>query len=106
MIAFCPKEEDLVYGNFDCEDTYNGNGEAQVIYETIQYKKFNNFRISLMGNPSAGEQLSFSILTKSNNKVDISAAISEISNFLNSLGFDLDDYEYAASICGFCGPQD
>lgn len=106
VVAYCPKAEDLIYGNFDCKDEYNGTGEARVVYETLQFHEFNNARFSIIGNPSVGEKLSISILTPTDYETDKSKAIAEFSEYMNSLGFDLEDYEYAASTCGFCGPQD
>lgn len=106
VTAFCPKSEDLIYGDFNCQDSYSGNAEAQIIYETLQYKDLANSRISLIGDPSLGENLTISILTRSDDENTTSAAIEEIAEFIGLLGFALEDYDYAASTCGVCGPQD
>ena len=105
-IAYCLKESDLTYGNFDCKDDYGNKAEAKIIYETMYNHPFQHSTINLIGNPSAGEELSIGIRTSSNIKEDISKAKEEVSNYLSSLGFNLEDYKYAISDCGLCLPED
>ena len=105
-MVFCPKTEDLIYGDFGCKDSYNNHANRRIVYEALQPKEFDNFSVGLIGDVYNGDQLTLSIFTESDEESVKQAAISELSGYISSLGFDINEFEYVASSCGLCQPQD
>ena len=95
-MAFCLHEDELIYENFNCKDSYNNYGESLVVYDLLRYKDFSNFTVGLSGDIYKGEALNIHINTISNEESFVSSAISEVSEYLSSLGFNLNDFEYSA----------
>ncbi len=95
-MAFCLHKDELIYENFNCKDSYNNYGESLVVYDLLRYKDFSNFTVGLSGDIYKGEALNIHINTISNEESFVSSAISEVSEYLSSLGFNLNDFEYSA----------
>jgi len=93
-LAFCVNEDELLYEDFECRDGYNGYGEDVVVYNLLQNKAFNNFTISLYGDVYNGEPLTITINTDSDENSVKNAAVGEVSSYLSSIGFDLNDFDY------------
>lgn len=93
LMAFCPREDELVYGNFDCKDEYDGLGLDMVVYNLLHRRMFQNSTIWL-SDVYGGEPLTMTINTRSDDEAAKAAAVQEVSGYLSSLGFSLDDFEY------------
>lgn len=93
-IALCPSQSELIYGDFDCKDSYADNIEDIIVFDMLHHKTFDSFTIDLVGDFYNGESLSLRISTGSSDKVSQNAAVSEISDYLSSLGFNLEDFDY------------
>lgn len=93
LMAFCPKKDEMIYGNFDCMDNYSGRGLDIIVYYLLRYKMFSSFTVGL-SNIQTGEPLTFSINISSDDEAVENEAIQEIANYLANLGFNLDDFEY------------
>lgn len=100
--VYCPSNEDLIYGEFECHDQYKNNAEAQILYGLVKYKLFDGFTVGLIGNPSAGEKLSFHLNTSSDEPATKNKAITTLREYIESLGFNPDNYEYSASAYECC----
>lgn len=95
-MAFCLQSEELIYGDFNCKDSYNGHGTDLVVYDLLRYKEFYDFTVGLSGDIYDNEMLNIHINTISNEEPVVSVAVSEVSNYLSSLGFSLEDFKYNA----------
>lgn len=98
FLAFCPKETDLIYGEFECIDEYKGMGETRLVYDMISGKPFSNFTVGMLGDVANNGQLSLLINTKTDSESDKNAAVKELSDYLSSLGINLEDYEYSVGL--------
>lgn len=94
LMAFCPKADELIYGDFDCKDAYDGQGLDIAVYNILRHKLFSDFTVGL-SDIYAYEPLTISINVNANNDSARSAAIEEVSGYLAALGFDLNDFKYA-----------
>ena len=94
LMAFCPREDELVYGNFDCKDEYDGQGLDIVVYNLLRYKMFSDFTVGL-SNVYDGEPLVIGINVSSDDESAKAAAVQEVSDYLSDLGFSLDGFEYS-----------
>ena len=94
VLTYCPRERDLIYGDFECKDEYNGIAEAKVIDETLYSTMFSNSTVVKNDNYWNGAPLTFKINLKENDDSLKDAAVKEVADYLSSLGFSLDDYEY------------
>lgn len=96
MMVMCPSEEQLVYESFDCVDDYNQNGESLILYAYINENSFEGFDVIL---PDDFNQ--FVVISGFNIRVDgeIDSELSVIAlkNFIKSLGFDAEKFEYSVS---------
>lgn len=101
-IFFCLDESELIYGEFNCSDNYPKNIKDRVLYEMVKRKTFSNFTVGLLGDVYKNETLSFHLNTINDDRATLNSAISELSNYLSSLGFNLNDYEYSASSYSCC----
>lgn len=95
-MAFCPREEDLIYGDFDCRDKYGNRADQQIVYEMLQEKDFDGFAVYVDGDVYHDGELMIDIRTPSNDNEVVEEAINSVSNYLSSLGFELQDYNYTA----------
>ena len=93
LMAFCPREDELIYGNFNCKDEYDGQGLDIAAYNLLRYTMFSDFTVGL-SNVYDGEPLMLNINISSNDESAKAAAIQEVSDYLSDLGFNLDDFEY------------
>ena len=92
-IFYCTEEN---FGESKCQDDYPDNIEDQIIYEMVRNKTFSNFTVGLVGDVYNGGKLSFRLNTLSDDPRVISEAEDELSEYLSSLGFSLENYEYTA----------
>lgn len=93
LMVFCPKESEIIYDDFNCKDDYDGHGLDIIVYNLLRYKMFSNFTVGL-SNVYNGEPLTLDINVNSDSEATKDAAVQEISNYLSSLGFGLDDFKY------------
>ncbi len=96
-LAFCLDEDELIYGDFGCKDGYNGYGADTVVYDLLKNKTFTNAVLSLSGDVYNGEPLMINIYVDSDNDSVRADATEEISSYLDSVGFDLEDFDYKIS---------
>lgn len=96
-VAFCLDKEKLIYGDFDCRDKYDGNGADVIAYGLLKYYAFDGFSLKLSDSYD-GKPLDIEIgITTGNGEPDASAedaAVQKLSEYLASLGFDLEDFSY------------
>ena len=97
-LAFCLDEDELIYGDFGCKDKYDGYGADTVAYGLLQNKTFGNAVLSLSGDVYNGEPLMINVYVDSNDDSVVATAIEEISSYLASTGFDLEDFDYEVSV--------
>lgn len=102
VAVLCPKDNELIYGDFDCQDDYRHNGEDNILAQFIGSKLFSNFSVAVVGDAAAGEHISFDIRVESDEPEVTASAVTELSNFLRQLGFSLDDYEYTVGTYTCC----
>ena len=93
-LAFCPDEDELIYGDFGCKDKYDGYGAGTVVYDLLQNKTFNNAVLSLSGDVYNGKPLMINIYIDSDNDSVAAVAVGEISSYLAGIGFELEDFNY------------
>ncbi len=93
LMAFCPKSDELIYGDFGCKDAYDGHGLNIAVYNLLRYNLFSDFTVGL-SDTYLYEPLTISINTSSGSDSAKSAAVEEVSAYLAALGFDLNDFEY------------
>lgn len=94
-LAFCLDSEDLIYGDFECKDAYNGRGSDIVVHDLLQDKTFENSVVNLAGDVYNGERLIIHIYTNSDEESIEETAVDEVSSYLSNVGFDLEDFEYS-----------
>ena len=93
-MAFCLDDDELVYGGFDCKDDYSGHGKDLVVYGVLRYKLFGDFTVGLVSDVIGGEALEFRINTATDDSEAKDFAVSRVSKYLSSLGFDINDFRY------------
>lgn len=93
MMAFCLKEDEMIYGNFDCKDNYNGHGLDIVTYNLIRDHSFSNFSIAL-SDIYVGDPLKITIQLFPKDGASKATAVQELSEYLSESGINLDDFEY------------
>lgn len=96
-LAFCLDKDELIYGDFGCKDGYNGHGADTVVYDLLKNKTFTNAVLSLSGDVYNGEPLMINIYVDSDDDSVRADATEEISSYLDSVGFDLEDFDYEIS---------
>ena len=94
FIAFCPKESDLIYGEFDCHDDYRGDAEGIMAREVLVGKELDHASIVVEGDPSKNEKLFISLQTEDESQDAHDAAIAETTEYLNGIGINFEDYDY------------
>ena len=102
-MVLCLPDRDLVYDDFNCQDEYSGNGDDQIVYDLLRSKLFSNFTAGVTGDVQNGEPLNIKINTLSDDESVKSAAVAEVAEYLESLGFNLSDYEYSVNSYECCG---
>lgn len=98
VLSYCPDEDELINGDFKCKDAYNGRGNDIVVHDILLNKTFSNFAVGVSGDVYNGEPLSISINTYSDDETTKESAIEEVSSYLSSVGFDLNDFDYTVGI--------
>lgn len=93
LMAFCPKEDELIYGDFSCKDEYNGHGLDIVAYNLIRRYPFNSFSTEL-SDVYAGYPLKITIQLYPGEDSTEEIAVQELSTYLSDLGINLNDFEY------------
>ena len=93
LMAFCPKKDEMIYGDFDCKDEYDGRGDDIVVYDLIQDHLFNNFTTKLSGADNGGS-LKIEIQLSPWEETPEEVAVQELSEYLSIFGFNLDDFDY------------
>ncbi len=99
LVAFCPRKEELIYGDFGCQDEFNGNGEDRMAYEMIKKKTFYGFTVGLLSNIYNGARLELGIYAiKSDQEEEKVRAVETVREYLQQLGFNLDNFEYTTEV--------
>ena len=98
IIAFCPRDDELIYGDFDCRDSYDGYGNDIAVHDLLFNKTFENSALGIYGDVYNGEPLRISINTYSDDEVARGSAVEEVSSYLSSVGFDLNDFDYTVGV--------
>lgn len=97
-MAFCVHEDELIYGDFNCKDDYNGHGEDLVVYLLLKNKKFSDFYINLTGDVLKGGTLeNIYISPIINNEASRNEAENVLRKWLADLGIDLNNFNYEIS---------
>ena len=89
-MVFCIRDKNkIVYKNFECKDNYKKNPKYEIIAHYLPYEDFNNY--------------DFSISQTSNKKIYIQlpgdqeqAAIKEIKQWIETMGFSSDGFNFEA----------
>ena len=89
-MVFCIRDKNkIVYKNFECKDNYKKNPKYEIIAHYLPYEDFNNY--------------DFSISQTSNKKIYIQlpgdqeqAAIKEIKQWIETMGFTSDGFNFEA----------
>jgi hypothetical protein len=99
MVVYCLPVEKLIYGDFDCSDAMNEEG--QVVDPILRYLPYStlNFEITASGFSDVKTTLNVRITTSAvDERTDSEAAIEKYKNqvmeWVRSVGFATDDYRF------------
>lgn len=93
LMTFCLKDDEMIYGDFNCKDNYNGHGLDIAAYNLIRRHVFDNFSTKL-NDVLQEKQLRITIQLFPGEEITEETATQELSNYLSELGFNLDDFKY------------
>ena len=94
-IVFCPREADLIYEPFDCQDGFGTTAMDSILMTLIRYSEFDGFAVNPVIDLKTGNIETIEIVVESNNEKQQEAAVNKVKEFLESVGMNPDDYTYS-----------
>ena len=93
-IVLCPREEDLIYEAFDCEDGFGSTAIDSILKTLIRYSEFEGFAVNPVIDMKTGNIDTIEIVMESDDEKQQEAAVNQVKEFLESVGMNPDDYTY------------
>lgn len=93
LMAFCPRKDEMIYGDFDCKDEYDGRGMDIIVYDLVRDHLFNNFTTRVFDSGDDGLS-KLEIQLSPGEEPTEEVALQELSGYLSNFGFGLDDFDF------------